>query len=61
MLEVVFIRNNKDEVVSRLSKRIKGAEDIVENVLQLDISRRKSQAKLDDTASELNKLSKDLC
>ena len=60
MLEVVFIRNNKDEVVSRLSKRIKGAEDIVENVLQLDISRRKSQAKLDDTASELNKLSKDI-
>ena len=60
MLEVGYIKNNKDEVIARLSKRIKGAEDTVENVLQLDVSRRNSQAKLDDTASKLNKLSKEI-
>jgi seryl-tRNA synthetase len=60
MLEVGFIKNNKDEVIARLSKRIKGAEDAVQNVLQLDVSRRNSQAKLDDTASKLNKLSKEI-
>ena len=43
MLQVAFIRENKAEVVERLSKRIDHAGDSVEQLLALDLSRRTTQ------------------
>ena len=60
MLQVGFIRDNKTEVISRLSKRINNAENIVNEILNLDISRRAKQTQLDSILSDLNIISKDI-
>ena len=60
MLQVAFIRENKLEVIKRLSKRLSHAEETVEKVLALDASRRNIQTQLDATAAELNTLSKEI-
>ncbi len=60
MLQVAYIRENKLEVIKRLSKRIDNAETTVENVLTLDVSRRSAQTQLDATAADLNALSKEI-
>ena len=60
MLQIGFLRENKTEAISRLSKRMKNAEDAVEKVLALDASRRNIQTQLDNTAAELNTLSKEI-
>ncbi|MEC8536371.1 MAG: serine--tRNA ligase, partial [Bacteroidota bacterium] len=53
-------RENKIEAICRLSKRMENAEDAVEKVLSLDASRRNIQTQLDNTAAELNTLSKEI-
>jgi seryl-tRNA synthetase len=58
MLQIGFLRENKTEAIGRLSKRMENAEDAVEKVLALDASRRNIQTQLDNTAAELNTLSK---
>lgn len=60
MLQVAFIRENKLEVIKRLSKRLDHAEESVEKVLALDASRRNIQTQLDATAADLNALSKEI-
>ena len=60
MLQLGFLRSHKAAAVERLSKRIDNAEAAIENVLELDASRRHIQTELDNTASELNALSKDI-
>ena len=60
MLQLGFLRSHKAAAVERLSKRIDNAEATIENVLELDASRRHIQTELDNTASELNALSKDI-
>ena len=59
MLQVQFIRDNKQIVLDGLAKRnFANAEAIVEQVLRADENRRKTQVSLDDSLSESNKLSK---
>ena len=60
MLQIGFLRESKTEAIERLSKRIENAEDVIEKVLALDASRRNIQAQLDNTAAELNTLSKEI-
>lgn len=60
MLQVAFLREHKVEAIERLSKRLDNASEIIEKVLALDTSRRNSQAKMDEVASELNTISKDI-
>ena len=60
MLQLGFLRANKAVAIERLSKRMDNAEANIENVLQLDASRRNTQTELDKTASALNALSKDI-
>jgi seryl-tRNA synthetase len=60
MLQVGFIRDHKEEVISRLSKRIDDPEKIVNDILSLDISRRDTQTQLDNISSELNIISKEI-
>ena len=60
MLQIGFLRKNKTEAIARLSKRMENAEDAVEKVLALDESRRNIQTQFDNTAAELNTLSKEI-
>lgn len=60
MLQVAFIRENKDEVIKRLAKRNLEAKGLVESVVALDEKRRATQVELDNILAESNKLSKDI-
>ncbi len=58
MLQISYIRNHKDAVITGLKKRTINAEEIINKVLQLDAERRSLQADLDTTLAELNTNSK---
>jgi seryl-tRNA synthetase len=60
MLQIPFIRENKEKVIAALAKKNMDAKLLVEEVIQLDENRRSSQVELDTTLSESNKLSKDI-
>jgi len=61
MLTVAFIRENKDLVLNGLAVRnFNDAENIINQVIERDASRRATQAKLDNALSESNKLSKEI-
>ena len=61
MLQVQFIRENKQTVLDGLAKRnFANAETILEQVLTADENRRKTQVSLDETLAESNKLSKEI-
>ncbi len=60
MLQVSYIRNHKEEVITKLAVKNFDAKDIIDEIIALDEKRRKTQAELDDTLSESNKLSKDI-
>ena len=60
MLQVPYIRNHKEEVITKLAVKNFDAKDIIGEIIALDEKRRKTQAELDDTLSESNKLSKEI-
>lgn len=60
MLQVPFIRENKEEVVSRLATKNFDAATIVNLVVELDEKRRATQVELDNLLAESNKISKDI-
>ncbi|THD69634.1 serine--tRNA ligase [Robertkochia marina] len=60
MLQVQFIRDHKEEVISKLAKRNLEVSELIEQVLQLDEERRATQTQLDATLAESNKLSKEI-
>lgn len=62
MLQVSFLRNNKDRVIEGLKKRNFLDEDlqIVEDILSLDDTRRSTQTELDAMLAERNTLSKEI-
>ena len=60
MLQIHFIRENKEEVITRLAKKNFEAAGIVERIVELDEKRRNTQVELDNLLAESNKLSKDI-
>lgn len=60
MLQVPFIRENKEEVVKALGKRNFAADEVINEVLSVDEERRSIQAELDNTLAESNRLSKEI-
>jgi len=61
MLQVAFIRENKETVLKGLAKRnLKNAEELIANTLLADEDRRAIQTELDAILAESNKLSKDI-
>ena len=60
MLQIAYIRENKDKVITALAKKNMDAKALVEEVILLDENRRSAQTELDNTLSESNKLSKDI-
>ena len=57
MLQISYIRENKEQVITALAKKHMDAKQIVEEVIQLDENRRSTQVALDNTLAEANKLS----
>ena len=61
MLQVQFIKDHKETVLQGLAKRnFANAEEIIEQVLTADETRRKSQVSLDNVLAESNKISKEI-
>ncbi|MHA7842035.1 MAG: serine--tRNA ligase [Winogradskyella sp.] len=60
MLQVAFIRENKEAVISGLAKRNIDAAEMINEVISLDEDRRNLQTNLDNTKAESNTLSKEI-
>ncbi len=60
MLQVPFIRENKDLVIERLAKRNIDATPMINDVITFDEDRRRLQTELDNTLAESNTLSKEI-
>ena len=60
MLQVPYIRNHKEEVITKLAVKNFDAKDTIDEIIALDEQRRKTQAELDNTLAESNKLSKEI-
>ncbi|TXE12810.1 serine--tRNA ligase [Seonamhaeicola algicola] len=60
MLQVPFIRENKDLVIERLTKRNIDATQDINQIISFDEDRRRIQTELDNTLAESNALSKEI-
>ena len=60
MLQVPYIRNHKEEVITKLAVKNFDAKDTIDKIIALDEQRRKTQSELDNTLAESNKLSKEI-
>ncbi len=61
MLVIADILENKKTAIEGLQKRgFDGAEDIIENALQLDLERKEHKTRLDTVLTESNALSKEI-
>jgi len=60
MLQVAFIRNNKDEVKERLGVKNFAELNLVNEILSLDDERKKLQQEFDSTQAKVNSTSKEI-
>lgn len=60
MLQLSFIRENKDFVIERLAVKYFEATALVDDIIGLDEKRRVTQKKLDDTLAQSNQLAKEI-
>jgi seryl-tRNA synthetase len=60
MLQIGYIRENKEEVIRRLAKKQMDASAIVHEAIALDEQRRATQAELDNVLAESNRLARDI-
>ena len=61
MLQLSYIRDNKEEVLKRLAiKNFKDAETIINNAIELDNKRKSTQRQADDVKAEANGLAKQI-
>lgn len=60
MLQIQTIRENKEEVITRLKKRNFPAEEHINRVLEIDARRRKVQNELDENLASSNSLAKQI-
>ncbi len=60
MLQVAFIRNNKEEVKQRLAVKNFAEMGLVDEILRLDEERKKLQQEFDSTQAKINSTSKEI-
>ncbi|MEC5157366.1 serine--tRNA ligase [Chryseobacterium sp. MP_3.2] len=60
MLQVNFLRDNKERVLEGLEKRNFKQPELVEEAISADDNRKKFQFELDQNLSEMNKISKEI-
>ena len=58
MLELGFIRENRDEIIERMAVRNLSAEKLIDKAIESDKVRRSVQKEMDDLQAELNQISK---
>lgn len=60
MIQISYLRENKEEAIKRLAKRGIDASASVQNILQLDEHRRATQTSLDQLLSEANQWAREI-
>lgn len=60
MLQVQFLRDNKDRVLEGLNKRNFKQTDLIEEAISVDDGRKKLQFDLDENLAGMNKISKEI-
>jgi seryl-tRNA synthetase len=60
MLQVNFIRENKEEVIARLSKKHFKQLEVIDHILEKDNLRKSTQNELDNIQAESNQLAKQI-
>ena len=60
MLQLKYLRENKEAVLKALEKRNFKEVELIDNLLDLDKSRRKTQTELDQQLAEANSLAKEI-
>ncbi len=61
MLQINYIRENREDVINRLAKKhFKDAEGVIGQVLDLDNQRRAAQKEADDSKAEANAIAKQI-
>ena len=60
MLQVNFLRENKDLALEGLKKRNFGQPELVEKAIELDEKRKKLQFDLDENLAQMNKISREI-
>lgn len=60
MLQVNFIRENKQEVIDKLAIKYFDASEIIDQVIDLDEKRRSLQKQLDESLAEANRAAKEI-
>ena len=60
MLQLAFIRDNREAIIAGLKKRNVDAKEMIEEVISLDEKRRNFQTQLDRVKGESNSLSKEI-
>ncbi len=60
MLTIQSLRDDKDRIIAALQKRHFEASDAIEEILEWDSDRRKTQATLDETLAQSNALSREI-
>jgi len=60
MLEINFIRENKDLIVDSLSKRNIDSSSVIDSVIDVDTKKRKIQTELDNILHQSNLISKEI-
>lgn len=60
MLQVSYIRENKEEVLKRLAVKNFKNLDLVEDIIHLDDQRKRAQTQLDNTLAKANAIAKEI-
>jgi len=60
MLQVSYIRDNREQVLERLAVKNFKQPELVDEVIELDDKRRSTQTMLDNTSAEANAASKQI-
>ncbi|MCB0661343.1 MAG: serine--tRNA ligase [Saprospiraceae bacterium] len=60
MLQVAYIRENKDAVLEGLKKRFFPNPEVIDEIIALDDERKSTQGALDDLRAESNRVSKEI-
>lgn len=60
MLQLSTIRENKEEVITRLGIKNFPAKELIEKILEIDANRRSSQAELDNLLASQNNLAREV-
>ena len=60
MLQVNYIRENREKVLERLTVKNFKQPELVDEIIELDEERRKTQVQLDDVSAQSNSIAKQI-